>query len=322
MLAQFKTLPQLIAAFPTEQSAIDHLAAIRWANGLFCPHCGCADQAKVKRMNKGVKDQDGKVVRSEPSNQYKCYACREKFTVRVGTIFQDTKLPLTTWYAAIWLITNHPKGIASTTLATDLGITQKSAWHVLHRLRHAARTPSFNAPLGGNAPVEVDEKFVGGREGNKHRAKRLKGPAAYRAKTVVMGIVERGGELRAGVVANQKGDTLETIVNMHVADGSTVYTDNLRSYQHLHMGYDHAVVRHAAGEYVRGDVHTNTIESVWALLQRQIMGIHHWVSPKHLDQYVAEMSFRFNRREMDKADRVNGLLAQIEGPLPYKVLIA
>lgn len=317
MLQTFKTLPELFAAFPDEQTAIDHLAAIRWADGIFCPHCGCADQGKVKRMNKTDKET-GEVVQT---NQYKCYACRDKFTVRVGTIFQDTKLPLRTWYAAIWMITNHPKGIASTTLATDLGITQKTAWFVLHRLRHAARTPSFNAPLGGNAPVEVDEKMVGGREGNKHRAKRL-GKDAYQAKTVVMGIVERGGELRAGVVANQKGDTLETIVNYHVADGATVYTDNLRSYQHLRMGYDHQTVRHSAGEYVRGDVHTNSIESVWALLQRQIMGIHHWVSPKHLDQYVAEMTFRFNRRELPKGDRVNGLLAQIEGPLPYKALIA
>ncbi|HET9161556.1 MAG TPA: IS1595 family transposase, partial [Caulobacteraceae bacterium] len=309
MLAQFKTLPQLIAGFPTEQTAIDHLAAIRWADGLFCPHCGCADQAKVKRMSTTDKESGEKVQ----TNQYKCYACREKFNVRVGTIFQDTKLPLRTWYAAIWLITNHPKGIASTTLATDLGITQKTAWFVLHRLRHAARTPSFNAPLGGNGPVEVDEKAVGGRDKNRHASKR-KGITGMSGKTIVMGIVERGGELRAGTVDDTRSASLEPIVNHHVVEGAAVYTDEARAYQHLHMGYDHQTVRHSAGEYVRGDAHTNTIESVWALLQRQIMGIHHWVSPKHLDQYVAEMTFRFNRRELDKADRVNGLLAQIEGP--------
>lgn len=145
MFLTFKTLPEMFAAFPTEQSAIDHFTAIRWAGGKSCPLCGCADEGKIGRMAKaGV-----------PTNQYKCYACRQKFSIRVGTIFQDTKLPLRTWYAVIWMITNHPKGIASTTLATDLGITQKTAWFVLHRLRHAARTDSFNAPLSGE--VAADE---------------------------------------------------------------------------------------------------------------------------------------------------------------------
>jgi len=316
VIQNFKTLPELFAAFPAEQVAIDHLTAIRFADGKFCPLCGNIEDSPEGRQIGEMKKA------GERTNVFKCYACRQRFSIRVGTIFQDTKLPLRTWYAAIWMITNHPKGIASTTLATDLGITQKSAWFVLHRLRHAARTPSFNAPLGGNAPVEVDEKAVGGREGNKHRSKRSKGARGMKGKTVVMGLIERGGELRAGTVENQKAETLEPIVNAHVVEGATVYTDDLRSYQHLHMAYDHATVRHSAGEYVRGQAHTNTIESVWALLERQIVGIHHWVSPKHLDGYVSEMTFRFNRREMAKGDRVNGLLAQIEGPLPYKVLIA
>ncbi len=307
MIKQFSNLAQLFKAFPDEQSAIDHLTAIRWKNGKFCPLCGNADESRIGTL--------------AGTNTHKCYDCRKRFSIKVGTIFQDTKLPLRTWYAAIWLITAHPKGIASTTLATDLGITQKSAWFVLHRLRHAARTPSFNAPLGLNGPVEIDEKAVGGRDKNRHANKR-KGITGMSGKAIVMGIVERGGELRAGTVANVRGETLEPIVNYHVVDGATVYTDEHGAYRHLNVAYDHQAVRHSAGEYVRGDAHTNTIESVWALLQRQIMGIHHWVSPKHLDQYVTEMTFRFNRREMAKGDRVNDLLGQIEGPLPYKVLTA
>ncbi len=309
MIKNFKTLPALFAAFPDEQTAIDHLTAIRWADGRFCPLCGNADEKRIGTLT--------------GTNTHKCYVCRKRFSIRAGTIFQDTKLPLRTWFAAIWMITNHPKGIASTTLATDLGITQKSAWFVLHRLRHASRTPSFNRQLGdGGKSVEADEKAVGGSESNKHRAKRVKGTNGMKGKTIVLGIVERGGELRAGVVENQKAVTLEPIVNAHVAEGTTVYTDDLRSYQHLGMAYDHSTVRHSAGEYVKGDAHTNTIESVWALLERQIVGIHHWVSPKHLDAYVSEMTFRFNRREMAKGDRVNDLLSQIEGPLTYKALIA
>lgn len=135
-------------------------------------------------------------------------------------------------------------------------------------------------------------------------------------------LLERGGELRAGVVDSARNEALIPIVEHHVAMGATIYTDSLPTYKVLREDYAHASVRHRKGEYVRGDVHTNSIESVWALLQRQIVGIHHWVSPKHLDRYVGEMSFRFNRREMAKGDRVNDLLAQVEGPLPYKVLIA
>lgn len=305
MLQSFKTLPELIRAFPTEQVAIDHLTSIRWAKGKFCPLCGNADEKRIGTLT--------------GTNTHKCYVCRKRFSIRVGTIFQDTKLPLRTWFAAIWLITNHPKGIASTTLATDLGITQKSAWFVLHRLRHAARTPSFKGQLGSDGtPVEIDEVAIGGLSANKHRADRKNAAP----KVLVMGILERGGELRAGVVDSARNEALIPIVEHHVAEGATVYTDSLPTYKALREDYSHSSVRHAAGEYVRGDVHTNSIESVWALLQRQIIGVHHWVSPKHLYRYVGEMSFRFNRREMAKGDRVNDLLAQIEGPLPYKVLTA
>ena len=306
MLRHFDTLIELFEAFPTEQHAIDHLTAIRWRNGKFCPLCGNADSERIGTLT--------------GSNTHKCYVCRQRFSIRVGTIFQDTKLPLRKWFIAIWMVTSHPKGIASTTLAKDLGITQKSAWFVLHRLRYASRTPSFSAPLQG--VVEIDETFVGGKQRNMHADKRkaMKGGAS--GKAIVFGMIERDGDLRAGVVEDIKQTTLEPIVAHHVAPGSVICSDEHRSYRDLKYDFRHSTIRHSLGEYVRGPVHTNSIESVWALLKRQIIGIHHWVSPKHLDAYVSEMSFRFNSRDLTSGERANALMGQIEGPLPYKVLTA
>ena len=306
MLQQFKTLPQLLTAFADEQDAIDHFTAIRWANGKFCAICGNADASRIGTL-KGT-------------NTHKCYVCRKRFSIRVGTIFQDTKLPLKTWFAAIWMITNHPKGIASTTLATDLGITQKTAWFVLHRLRHAARTDSFNAPLEGH--VEIDETYVGGKAANRHKGK-SDGPGTA-GKTAVIGAVSREGGFVARVITHTDTPTLDGFAHQVVSQTAVmVSTDEHAGYRHLGRTFNHHVVRHSVGEYVKGDAHTNSIEGAWAMLKRQIIGIHHWVSPKHLDRYVGEMSYRINRREMEKGDRVNDLLAHTDGRrLTYKVLIA
>ena len=304
MIAQIDSLFDMMAAFPDEQSCLDHLQAIRWQDGESCPHCG------------GMR-----IYHFSDRKTFKCGDCLQRFSIKVGTIFEDTKLPLRKWFMAIWMITNHPKGIASTTLARNLKVTQKTAWFILHRLRHASTTKSFNAPLKGT--VEADTTFVGGKEKNKHSKDRTGGTQGGAGKEVVLGILERYGELRASHVSDHKGGTLKGVVRENVATGSTVMTDEDRSFKGLDKDFYHHAVNHSAGEYVRHyTIHTNEIESFWALLKRQIIGIHHWVSPKHLDRYVQEMTWRFNRRDMHLGARLNDMFSCVEGRLTCKELIA
>ena len=215
MLKQFKTLADLYHQFSDNQVALDHFKSIRWRDGEFCPYCG---HDKVYTLK---------------ANRYQCAQCRNTFSILVGTIFENTKLPLRVWFGAIWLLTNHPKGIASTTLARDLGITQKSAWFVLHRLRHAARTQSFNAPLSG--VVEVDETYVGGKAANRHRRRRGKGKSAY-GHTPVIGAVERGGDVVARVVNQGIGEAQFFINDVVARDAEMLVTDAHPAYQAI-AGY-------------------------------------------------------------------------------------
>jgi transposase-like protein len=305
MLKQFNTLTDLMIAFQEQQAAINHFTAIRWKNGQFCPHCG-----------------HDRVYSLSQKNKFKCAQCRKNFSITVGTIFENTKLPLRVWFGAIWLITNHKKGIASTTLATDLGITQKTAWFVLHRLRHAARTRSFNARTQLRGKVEIDETYVGGKSINKHGRRSGIG-GGHNEKTPVVGAVERDGEVVAKVVPVASQYVLQEFIRQVVSpDAKLLVTDAHPAYSTL-TGYpQHEVVNHNKGEYRKGDAHTNSIESVWALLKRQIIGIHHWVSPKHLDRYVGEMTWRLNNRSMTAQDRFNALFSAVEGRITYKALIA
>lgn len=302
MKREIKSLYDFFEAFPDEQSAIDHLRAIRWKDGAFCPYCNSK-----------------RVMHFADKRTHKCGQCRQRFSVKVGTIFEATKLPLRKWFAAIWMLTSHKKGVASTQLARDLKITQKSAWFVLHRLRHAAQTKSFNRPLSGT--VELDETYIGGKEKNKHVKKRLNVGAGAGGKAAVFGLLERGGDMRAKKAKHVDGPTLQGRVYDNVLTGSTLMTDQHGAYRRLKQQYDVYTVDHSAGEYAHGKVHINTIEGAWSLFKRQVIGIHHHISVKHLDAYLGEMCYRYNRREMGEGDRVNDLLGRVDGRLTYKALI-
>jgi transposase-like protein len=304
MLKQFKTLADLCNRFSDNQVALDYFRTIRWRDGEFCPYCG---HDKVYTLK---------------ANRFQCAQCRNTFSILVGTIFENTKLPLRVWFGAIWLIANHPKGIASTTLAKDLGITQKSAWFVLHRLRYAARTQSFNTPPMGGA-VEIDETFVGGKARNLpgRRSGKGGGPSG---KTSVIGAVERGGDVVAKVLPHGLGriEAQEFVDTTVAPDAAMIVTDAARVFKGIEGYPQHEIVDHQKGEFRRGKVHTQTIESVWSMLKRQIVGTHHWVSEKHLQQYVSEMAWRQSRREMSPQERINALFADVEGRLTYKALTA
>lgn len=305
-MAEFRTLLDLTTAIPDEDAAVAHFTAIRWKGGAFCPYCA-----------------GRKVYTFADKKTHKCAAkgCAKRFSIKVGTIFEDSKVPIRKWLMAIWLLTSHKKGVASTTLARDVGVTQKTAWFMLHRLRHAAVTKSFNAPLAGT--VEADETFVGGKEKNKHASKRTGDTKGGKGKAVVFGMVERGGDLRMMHVADLKARNVHATVGEHVAPGSNLMTDEHTSFAGLQGRYNHHTVNHAKGEYVRHFVlHTNTIEGAWSLLKRQIVGIHHFVTAKHLGRYVAEAEWRYNRRKVADAARVDALIAGSDGRLTYKALIA
>lgn len=304
MTANFGSLFDLMDAIPDEAAAVAHFRAIRWRDGAFCPYCG------------GRKVYDFKDGRT-----HKCGACRQRFSIKVGTVFEDSKVPLRKWLMALWLLTSHKKSIASTQLAKDIRVTQKTAWFMLHRLRYAATTKSFNAPLKGM--VEADETFVGGKEKNKHAAKRTGDTKGGKGKAVVFGMLERDGELRAFPTAGLKAGNVHAIIGEHVAPGSDLMTDEHPSFTGLQGRYRHHTVNHSAGEYVRHYyAHTNGIEGAWSLLKRQIYGTHHWVSPKHLARYVGEMTWRYNRRRMGEGERLNALIAGSAGRLTYRALIA
>lgn len=303
MLATFNSIIELMEAFPDEQSCVDHLTSIRWANGEYCPYCGGTE-----------------LYHFSDKRNHKCKACRARFSIKVGTIFEDTKLPLRKWFLAMWLITSHKKGIASTQLAKDVKITQKSAWFVLHRLRYAARTQSFNAPLEGD--IEVDETYVGGKAANRHKNDPKNGPGTS-GKAPVIGALQRGGKVIAVVVKSTDTRTLDGFVHATVSPkANQVSTDEHSGYRNLSRTFNHGVVRHSAGEYVKGSHHTNGIEGFWSLLKRQIIGIHHQVSVKHLNRYVSESAWRYNLRQIGEGERVNAMMADAGGRLRYKDLIA
>lgn len=302
MLQHFNNLQDFDKAFPDEKACVDHFRAVRWPDGLSCVHCGSME--RIYTLNTGT---------------HKCGDCRKKFTVRNGSIFEDSKLALRLWFRAIFLMTSHKKGISSHQLARDLGITQKSAWFVLHRIREASLTHEFKGPLTG--VVEADEAYVAGSAKWKHASKKTEDKRGPSNKKMVLGMLERGGELRFVHVPRWDFVTFKNTINANIERGSTVYTDEASHYDWMRSQYAHALVKHSMNEYVRGDVTTNGIENAFGHFKRAVHGVYHKISNEHLDRYLQMFAYRWNRRGMTEGERVNDLLKKTPGSrITYKRL--
>ncbi|WP_298509136.1 IS1595 family transposase [uncultured Kordia sp.] len=306
----FKSLPQLLDYFREEKTCIEYYEKIRWNGKPVCPHC---DSEKVYKTNRG----------------YRCAnkECQKKFTVKVGTIFENSKLPFRIWFAAIYLATTHKKGISSVQLAIDLGITQKTAWFVLHRIREMLKDKSPQM-LGENNMVEVDEAYIGGKEKNKHISKRrsledknvTNEGKPYKEKKIIVGLIERNGNVVLKHVPKADANNMVAFINKHVPAGSTVYSDEAKVYSKLHKTYTHDNVKHSLNIYVDGNVHTNTIENFWSVLKRGLYGIYHQVSDKHVSRYLDEYAARFNTRTLSSQERFDKFLVDSESVLTYNEL--
>lgn len=282
-----KTLQQAVKYFSDLDNCQNYMIAARWSDGkVRCPTCGAE-----------------KVTYLANARLWKCYAKhpRAKFSLKVGTIFEDSPLGLDKWMMAMWLIANCKNGISSYELSRDLGITQKSAWHMLQRIRLAMRVGSFEK-LGGQ--VEVDETYIGGKARNMHRSehsRKVIGTGGA-GKVAVMGLLERDGKVRAKVIRDATQLTLHAQVRDNVEAGAELFTDAWKGYSGLHQEYIHQVINHAE-KYVDGQIHTNGIENFWSLLKRGLKGTYVSVEPFHLFRYLDEQSFRFNNRKLTDGER-------------------
>ena len=301
------SLQDAIRYFDDPDVCVEFLASLRWPNGVQCPACEekRATFLKTRRI-------------------WKCKECGRQFSVKIGTVLEESPVPLDKWLTAIWLVVNCKNGVSSYELAKDLDITQKSACFMLHRIREALKRNSWdNTKIGGpNSEVEVDETWIGGKAANMHKARRIRYEQAggHHGKTVVMGLFDREQRaIRAKVVPNVKRETLQNEVLNNIKYGTTVYTDDAPAYDLLHWRYIHDTVNHAE-QYVKGAVSTNSLENFWSLFKRNLRGTYVSVEPFHLERYLDEQVWRFNHRGGKKkseritdADRFVLACSQITG---------
>lgn len=306
-----ETLLEVTRYFADPERCVKFMASIRWPDGVTCHHCGSKREDHYYLKTRRI---------------WKCKDCRKQFSVKMGTVMEESPLGLDIWFVAMWLLANAKNGINSYELARALGIHQQSAWFVLHRLRLALSAGSFEKKVVGTC--EADETYIGGRISNMHKDKKEKMPKGRGTvgKAIVMGILERGSEgklssVRAKVIENIQRETLHGEVREHVEPGSSIFTDSLASYQGLDGDYDHKFVDHAVA-YVEGLVHTNGLENFWSLLKRTVHGTYTRIDPEHLFRYLDEQAYRFNNRKDDDQGRfVKGVGSMSGKRLTYRELI-
>lgn len=307
--AETLSLYSLFQKFPDEDSARLYFESRRWINGRYCPHCGSVDTVECK---------DHKPM------PYRCKDCRKHFSVRTDSVLEESRLPLQKWLMAMYMMTTARKGIPSTQMAKELGITQKSAWFLAQRIREGFLSSRKGAPSddGGmlSGIVEADETYVGGKEMNKHANKKLNAGRGTIGKSIVMGLRTRAGMVDAFVISDTKGRTIKEAVRARVAPGSVLCTDEHSSYAGM-PEYTHLVVNHSAKQYVDQMAHTNGIESFWALLKRGHYGVFHYMSVKHLHRYVNEFAFRHNTADQGTLQFINQTITNMsQRRLTYKEL--
>jgi transposase-like protein len=301
-----KTLADAIRYFADEQVCIDTVALMRWPDGPHCPAC-----LSPEPRQHWLKTQ----------RRWQCRECGKQYSVKVNTIFEDSPIALDKWLTAMWLLANCKNGVSSYEIHRSIGVTQKSAWFMLQRIRLAMKNKSVLKLGYRGGPVEMDETFIGGKLKNMHKSKKPKGtgfsgvPSGAMAKTIVVGMVERGGRVKAEVVAERTHAVLRALVNKHIHPGATLITDEWGGYKGTDL--THEIINHAV-EYVRGQVHTQGIENFWSLLKRSLGGTYISVEPFHLDRYVDEQAFRYNNRAtadnpVNDADRFALVLSQVSG---------
>jgi transposase-like protein len=291
-----KTLAEAIVYFTDTDNALNYLVAKRWPNGVECPYCEAKEPMFLKSRR-----------------IWKCRAtkCRKQFSVKVGTVLNESPIGLDKWLPVMWLIANCRNGVSSCEIARDMGVTQKTAWFMLHRVREAMQDKSVTKLSG---EIEVDESFIGGKSRNMHRSRRervITGTGGN-GKVIALGMVERGGNVRTFAVPNRRKHELQGHVRENVKAGSAIFTDELLSYDGLSDNYKHAVINHAV-EYAKGNVHTNTMENFWSLVKRQLHGTYISVEPFHLFRYLDEQSFRYNGRKLSDADRFGIVCSRVAG---------
>ena len=295
-----KTLQEAVVYYSDIENCVQLMIRLRWADGVICPRC-----------------QSKEVTRIKMHPLWQCRSCRKQFTPKVGTIMEDSPIGLDKWLMAIWMLTNCKNGVSSMEIHRAIGVTQKTAWFMLHRIRYALNNGTIEKMTG---IVEADETYIGGKEINKHKCKRIKAGGGTVGKAAVMGLLERGGGVVTKSIPDNTGQTIKPEVRAHVTPGTTLYTDTHGAYNGLGSEYAHEIVNHAV-EYVRDNVHTNGIENFCSLLKRTIKGTYVAIDVPHLDSYLAEQAFRYNHRKADDTSRFLYATASTPGKrLTYKDL--